>query len=248
MRYIIIAFLLMCIVPTKGQHLNSDELYDKIVLLSDINGKIQHTGSGFLLTSNDQYFLITAKHVADFLRKESSEIFFRGTNQVAQGFKLKDFTSKDLVAGFNGESDFFILKLETLDTTKLNILKRSSLDAKVLANNRESIDRNADVLVMGYPICDYDHFSPITFKSYFSSALMNIKIESLWKPCLCYLLENPSMEGFSGGPVFIGVKDRSFVLGNKTLIAGIVTGTKFDSTGGKFAVITPSFYLLDLIK
>ncbi len=32
------------------------------------------------------------------------------------------------------------------------------------------------------------------------------------------------------------------------MIVGIVTGTTYDKTGGKFAIITPAFHLLDLIN
>jgi hypothetical protein len=248
MKNTLIILLFFCSFSAKSQLLNADELYNKVVLLSDISRNIIHTGTGFLLTSENQYFLITAKHVADLLKIETSEIFFKGLNPKAIGFKLKNFLSKQIVSGFNDQSDFFILKLEPFDSISSETLKKSSLDSDMLANNRESIDRKMDVLVMGYPIFDLDNFSPITFKSYFSSALLNIKIKDLTKPCFCYLLENPSMAGFSGGPVFVGVKDRASAQLVKTLIIGIVTGTTFDNTGGKFAIITPAFHLLDLVN
>lgn len=56
------------------------------------------------------------------------------------------------------------------------------------------------------------------------------------------------MAGFSGGPVFVGVEDRTTSKIKITLLAGIVTGTYSDKSGGKFAIITPSFHLLDLVK
>jgi len=248
MKNALIILLFFCSFSAKSQLINADELYNKVVLLSDIKGNVLHTGTGFLLSSDNQYYLVTAKHVADSLKIETSEIFFRDSSQTAIGFKLNRFFAKQIVRDFNDQSDFFILKLEPFDTSSLEILKKSSLDINILVNDRKSIDRNIDVLVMGYPIFDFDNFSPITFKSYFSSALLNIKIKDLPKPCLCYLLENPSMEGFSGGPVFVGVKDRASTKLSKTLIAGIVTGTTFDKTGGKFAIITPAFHLLDLVN
>lgn len=73
-------------------------------------------------------------------------------------------------------------------------------------------------------------------------------MKDLHKPCYCYLLENPSMDGFSGVPVFVGVQDRATTQMNATLVIGIVTGNTYDRTGGKFAVITPIFHLLDLIE
>ena len=63
-----------------------------------------------------------------------------------------------------------------------------------------------------------------------------------------YLLQNPAMEGFSGGPVFVGVMNGTMMTGpSSTYLVGIVHGVTFDQTGGKFALITPSWYLRDLI-
>lgn len=231
-----------------AQQLNSEELYDKVVLLKEKSGTGERYGTGFILTSNNGFFLITAKHVADSLHTEIAEIYFRDSSKKAIGYKVKRFIASKPVVQFNEQSDFFILRLDPFDSTSTKILKKASLDAKSIANNRESLDRKFEVVVFGYPIFDFDNFTPITFKSHFSSSLMNIYMKDLPKPCYCYLLENPSMSGFSGGPVFIGVKDRATMQMNATLIIGIVTGTTYDKTGGKFAVITPTFHLLDLIK
>jgi hypothetical protein len=248
MKIIIILLFILTPFIGKSQLLDSEELYNKVVLLRDINGNTTNTGTGFLVTTKDQYFLVTAKHVADALKIETTDIFFRDSSKTAISFKLQGFLKKPLVSGFNENSDFFILKLETTDMKKLDMLKKSSLNFDVFANDRKSIDRKIDVLVMGYPLFDFEHFTPITFKSYFSSSLINVKFESMPKPFLCYLLENPSMAGFSGGPVFVGVKDRASTPLTKTLIVGIVTGTKYDNTGGKFAIITPAFHLIDLLN
>lgn len=248
MRFVVILSILLIANITNCQIVDSEVLYNKIILLSDVQDNKVHTGTGFILSAEKQYFLVTAKHVADKLRIESSEIHFRDTNNTAIGFRIKDLSPKNIVASFNENSDFFIMKLEPSDSIESKILKRSSIDFSHLANNRESINRRIDVLVMGYPIFDLEHFSPITFKSYFSSDLINIKIDELSSSALCYLLENPSMEGFSGGPVFVGVKDRATIKFKKTSIVGIVTGTTYDKTGGKFAIITPTFHLLDLLN
>ncbi len=203
--------LILLLIPFIGQSqlLDSEELYDKIVLLRDINGNRTNTGTGFLVTANNQYYLVTAKHVADSLRIEPSEIFFRDSNENAVSFKIFEFLKKPLFIKFNNNSDFFIIKLIPFNSNSLEILKKSSLDINVFANDRKSIDRRLDVLVMGYPLFDFDNFSPITFKSYFSSSLINVKLKNMAAPTKCYLLENPSMAGFSGGPVFVGVKDRA---------------------------------------
>jgi hypothetical protein len=249
MKRFIIYILLFFPLYSQCQVFDSELLYNKIVLLREVKGDSSQTGTGFLLSSNNQFFLVTAKHVADCLTFENSEIFFRDSaNHTSIGYKIKELIARPLVSIFNDNSDFFLLKLEPLDLKSYSILKNSSMDIGMLAYDRESINRNVDVLVMGYPLFDLNNFNPITFKSCFSSSLINIKMENFKKPFLCYLLENPSMEGFSGGPVFVGVQDRATTHLQKTLIVGLVTGTTLDKTGGKFAIITPAFHLLDLIN
>lgn len=247
MKKLIVVFLLFGTLSSKSQLLSSESLYDKIVLLKEQIGNTERYGTGFLLTSNNAFFLITAKHVADSLHTELAEIYFRNSLKKGISIKLKKFVVSEPITQFNNESDFFILRLDPYDSTSKELLKKASLDVSIIGNNRRSLERNIDVVVFGYPIFDLDHFTPITFKSNFSSGLMNIKMKDLPKPCYCYLLENPSMAGFSGGPVFAGVEDRMTTPIDKTLIIGIVTGTTYDNTGGKFAIITPTFHLIDLI-
>lgn len=244
-----LSFLLLIIpLASYSQDLDSKELFNKIVLLKDVSNGRNHHGTGFILNFEEKYYLVTARHVADSLQKQSTLIYFRDSTQnIAIEFNLKKFIKKDSLLAFNEKSDFFIMQLNPFDSISLEYLKRSSLGIHFLFNHRTSIDRKYELIVMGYPIYDFDHFSPITFKSYFSSGLMNIKVISFNDPCYCYLLENPSMSGFSGGPVFIGVKDRSSNEFKHTFIVGIVTATTYDKTGGKFSVITPTFHLLDLI-
>lgn len=65
-----------------------------------------------------------------------------------------------------------------------------------------------------------------------------------------FCLENPSVGGYSGGPVFdMGYEKMGCATATKekTLLHGIVHGTMSDETGGKIALITPMFYLKDLI-
>jgi hypothetical protein len=248
MKKILLLLFFPVSIVVEAQLLNSEELYDKVVLLKEKFVTGERYGTGFLITSNNSFFLITAKHVADSLHIEFAEIYFRDSSKKPISYRIKRFIPSQPVVQFNEQSDFFILRLYPFDSTSAKILRKASLELKNIANNRESLDRKFEVFVFGYPIFDFDNFTPITFKSHISSSLMNIYVKNLPKPCFCYLLENPSMSGFSGGPVFVGVKDRATMQMNATLIIGIVTGTTYDKTGGKFAIITPTFHLLDLIN
>ena len=68
--------------------------------------------------------------------------------------------------------------------------------------------------------------------------------------CDFFCLENPSVGGYSGGPVFdLGYERMGSTISTKekTILHGIVHGTMSDDTGGKISLITPMFYVKDLI-
>jgi len=247
MKNAIFLILMVCSLYTKSQLIESHKLYNKIVLIRDYQGTKELSATGFILTDNNVYFLVTAKHVADKINLKTTCLFFGDTTMIATRVKLKDFFVTGMLSGSNDKSDGYILKLEPFDKTSERLLKNSSLNVNMLSDTRKSIARNVDLLVMGYPIADLDNFAPITFKSYFSSSLMIVQVDIISRPTASYLLENPCMEGCSGAPVFISVKDRSTMLLDKTYIAGLVSGVTGDHTGAKYSVITPSYMLLDLI-
>lgn len=63
-------------------------------------------------------------------------------------------------------------------------------------------------------------------------------------------MENPSVGGYSGGPVLdLGymVLPNMKTTKEKTVLHGIIHGTISDDTGGKIAMITPMYYLKDII-
>lgn len=72
-------------------------------------------------------------------------------------------------------------------------------------------------------------------------------------PSLFFFLQDPSIGGLSGGPVWDLLQpqiidNRQIVRGGIPVCCGIVHGTLSDGTGGKLAAITPSFYLVELIR
>lgn len=248
MEKIMVVFFIFILNFPNCQILKSDEIFNTIVLIKENIGNKQIHGTGFLLSQKNMFFLVTAKHVADSLHLNFAEIYLRDSLSKSVKFSLKDLIPNEAFIKYNDKSDFFIVEIVPFDLNSKSLVTKNSIDVSHLANDRNSIDRKIDLIVFGYPIFDLNYFSPITFKSNFSSSLMNIYMDDFKKSCFCYLLEQPSAKGFSGGPVFAGINERSLFPLEKTLIVGIVTGTTFDATGGKYAIITPTFHLLDLIN
>lgn len=94
-------------------------------------------------------------------------------------------------------------------------------------------------------------FSPLTYRSHAASAFITLNRFDKPVPSVFFLLENPSVGGYSGCPVF----DLGYVVAgsmtntkDKTRCYGIMHGTVVDDTGGKLAAVTPAFYLSDLLR
>jgi hypothetical protein len=112
-------------------------------------------------------------------------------------------------------------------------------------------------LGLSLPPGTQEHFSPITRDSQPASGLITLPRADTHAPATFYLLENPSVAGFSGAPVFLFPKpfasnNGAIVMqrvgpGSPTtvLCVGIVHGTMSDETGGKMSAVTPSKYVLE---
>ena len=117
----------------------------------------------------------------------------------------------------------------------------------------KSVSRDFELTAIGFPkgLGTEGLFSPFTFRSYASSGFVTLPRADTKKNSTFFCLENPSVGGYSGCPVFdLGYETNGTltVTRDQTWCHGIMHGTMSDNTGGKIAMVTPAFYLKDLIK
>lgn len=117
----------------------------------------------------------------------------------------------------------------------------------------KSVSRDFELTAIGFPqgLGTDGLFSPFTFRSYASSGFVTLPRADTKKNSTFFCLENPSVGGYSGCPVFdLGYETNGtmMVTRDQTWCHGIMHGTMSDNTGGKIAMVTPAFYLKDLIK
>lgn len=112
--------------------------------------------------------------------------------------------------------------------------------------------RDAYLTAVGFPhgLGATGKFSPFTFRSHASSSLITLPRSDTNTPSDFFILENPSVGGYSGGPVF----DLGYIIvgamttnTGPTICHGIMHGTISDNTGGKIAAVTPCSYVKDII-
>lgn len=117
----------------------------------------------------------------------------------------------------------------------------------------KAVSRDYELTAIGFPhgLGTEGAFSPFTFRSYASSGFVTLNRADTKTPSDFFCLENPSVGGYSGCPVFdLGYSYNGVmrIKKDKTWCHGIMHGTMSDNTGGKIALVTPAFYLDDLIE
>ena len=114
------------------------------------------------------------------------------------------------------------------------------------------VSRDYELTSIGFPhgLGINGSFSPFTFRSYASSGFVTLNRFDVNIPCEFFCLENPSVGGYSGCPVFaLGytMDGNERKIYNRSICHGIMHGTLCDDTGGKIAMVTPAFYMKDVL-
>lgn len=242
------------LVVNAQEQIQTRQIFSKTLLLEVSNGG---HGTGIVTKYKDHYILITATHVAKAL-DTSTRIYYidsSATNK-NQSLPAKNIRLLDLFPTPRGrfqsehiEGDVYMITLFPKNKSDTLWLEKVLLPFANINPDLTSISRDFDVTVFGYPLYDKTLFEPITFKTTLSSGILSLPRADTKKPSYFYLLQDPGMQGFSGGPVFIGVATDGIMFGpDKTWLIGIVHGVFGDISGGKYAAITPSAYIVDLIK
>lgn len=216
------------------------------------DGKTSYSiGSGFFMAKDDQHlFLITANHVA------------------------KKFNSDTIVSMAGNSNNVISLKLNTLmlstnvinhasadiSAIAINISVYNSLNAGVMIYQTSLIDttkintisRDTELTSIGFPngLGVSSLFEPLSFRSYPASNIVkNVSGLDGGYVSDVFFMENASCGGYSGCPVLdLGYKVTGFMTQTSgTYIYGVMHGTMSDNTGGKMAVVTPAYYILQII-
>lgn len=234
--------------------ISTTQIFSKTLLLEVSNGG---HGTAIITKYRDNYLLVTAAHVAKSLDTSTriyyinSETINKNISLPAESIRLLDLFPS-VPSNFQSEhieGDIYIIKLFPKSKSDSTWLEMTLFPFDHINPVFESISRDIDITVFGYPLYDKTLFEPITFKTTLSSGILKLSRADTKKLSLFYLLQDPGMQGFSGGPVFIGLQKNGMMYGpNKTWLIGLVHGTFGDVSGGKYAAITPSAYIVDLIK
>lgn len=209
-----------------------------------------NVGTGvFVVRNGDEPFLVTATHVAR-VSTNATQLILSDQTGSATGFQLSDFNGV-LAWQHHPIADISVLRVMP-DAALAPHLEGRFLGYDHFHLDRTPVSRDFELTSVGFPngLGAQGMFSPLTYRSYASSAFITMNRADTNTPCDFFMLENPSMGGYSGCPVFdLGYMVVGSMTNTKerTRCYGIMHGTVSDITGGKLAAVTPSHYLRDLL-
>lgn len=233
-------------------------LYRKPWTEEIIERKTPALGSGFFLIRGLDVYLITAEHVARFL-KSKSEVKYLNIDGLKKETTIQDLTPdktdlKKLNWIRHPKADIAILHLGIYDNVVKDI---GMLDYEFLAEALKAPNRLNDLTIMGYPLglgVTPLSISPITRNTRSASDIVYFGRfdNGVINPFI--VTDDPSIGGFSGGPVLEIRKagNGKSIQGEKVKVSptliGLVHGNLASNTPGNFAAIVPAFQILETIK
>lgn len=212
-------------------------------------------GTGFFVTDRNSHFLVTASHIAK-LMTTNSFVDLMGKKGERVRLQLTQLSGKNSPNNWlhHDEADVAVLELSPSPEIKNKHLQKRFLPMEIITSAHEAPSRNIPLTVFGFPLgigFSGKKFSPFTRQTHCASDLVKLKRGDTPDQTIFFLLEDPSIQGYSGGPVFdISVYELGGIQskGSGTKLWGLVHGTRSDQTGGKLAMVVPSYFILETIQ
>jgi len=256
--------LLAGAVDARAAQLSAEQVARAVVFLhvpskKDPGQKRLEIGSGCLVTINGKLFLVTAAHVAALMSSRAS-ITLGVEEDAARTVGVADLTGAlgDPKWILHAVADVAVLPLRP--TAQLEpLLTSRALPPSIFVSKLEAPPRDRPLTIVGFPLGlgvaftgPEGKISPITKESKTSSGLLTLMRSDTKKPTEFFVLDSPSVGGFSGAPVFIlpaaFSQGPGIAFSAATLFVGLVHGTMSDDTGGKFAVVVPSAFVTQALE
>jgi hypothetical protein len=234
-------------------------IFESIDGTKTIKKPILKTGSGFIVIRGVDVYLVTAEHVAMGITKTST-ISFRNSGGKTRTIKILELLGnkeKEFRWIVNDSADVAVMHLgnEIVNNNLWITLGLSAIPYYSLNPDLISPDRLTDLTVFGFPLglgVNSTKISPITKTLRPASDIIKLPRADTKKDSDFFVLDDPSISGFSGGPVMRVISlprtgdPEIDSLSVSATVFGLVHGTVNDKTGG-FALIVPSKFIKETI-
>lgn len=211
---------------------------------------LKSSGTGFIVINNQRLYLVTAAHVAAGIPFEATATL-RGRQDKPLTFDLKKLSGNQNPKWITlPKHDVAVLPLDPPEIFRVAI---KAIGLEQIYREEEPPGLDTYLTTVGFPLelGIQEKFSPIVKVSHPASGLFLYSRFDTKKKAIFFILDDPSVTGFSGAPVFqlprIKVGNISVSQG-PFLCVGLVHGTFTDPTGGKFAAIVPSSFIHEAVE
>lgn len=232
-----------------------DNLYNFVCeLLTRTLNDYNIVGTGMFVVSVDEnniskLRIVTASHVAKTTTLLTNIIL---ANNDGKSMEIPLSQLGDIkYPKHHSEADISVFPIITTNDV-LKLLQGRFFPYNHFNLEKRCVSRDVELTSIGFPkgIGTQDYFSPLSYRTFASSAFITYPRadESIFQTF--FFSENPSTGGYSGRPVFnLGYVyiDVMCITKAQTICYGFVHGNISDKTGGKITMVTPAFYLKDLI-
>lgn len=247
------------VVFIEGEHAVMQDFNGRLyeVILRDLNTAQQilytkvSTGSGILINTELDLYLVTAEHVARETLLNTT-VGFSDKNGELVTIRLVDLIP-------DGKVNWVVHPLADVAVHQIDLLKLPSniqispIPFEIINTELKGDLRTRDLTVYGFPLGLGLHpkVSPISKTLKPASDILPLKRGDNMQDADFFLLDDPSISGFSGGPVL--ALPQQFNQYGKSMyvrvyrLMGLVHGSINDHLGG-FAAIVPSLYIKEAIE
>lgn len=231
--------------PTDSLRWTREDLSKATVLLWEKS--TNKSGTATIVVNDGKYFFLTANHVAKQITKQG-EVYLNNDNKPLI-YRLSDVVQETTEWKHHKTADMAYIEFTACDDILQDFISKWSFPASGIYTGEQALPMDVEVFFLGFPTIDFklEYFSPLLFLAHPCSGLITQRRYDNNNLTTFFFLDQPSTQGCSGSGVFFGIgQNNGFVYGKRTLLVGLVHGTKGDNTGGKLAAITPTFYIKDL--
>lgn len=256
---VVLAALAASVAAAEPVELTLHQVAQSVVLLhAPAAAGALSLGSGFVVNLDGRLFLVTAEHVSKNVAGQVA-VTYGDKDDRATTTNLADLVrSKPAKWVTHGTADVAALELRT-DHPAATLLLARALPLSILISKLETPNRERPLTTIGYPLGlgglqlgPDKRLSPLTQESRPASGLVTLERADTKVSTVMFLLDNPSIGGFSGAPVFLlpGVhfQGGALVFSAGTFCLGLVHGTVSDDTGGKLAAIVPGAFITEVLE
>jgi hypothetical protein len=228
-----------------------EQISRMVVNLREATANGEKVGTGILVLHKDRPFILTAQHVANDTSINGT-IVIKGAGDLPISIPIRSLVPNQALKWVaHHEADLAAFEIFPQNDAVMSTLQERFLPIDFFFNNKAAPNRNIHLTSIGFPLGlgVHGHFSPLMFESRASSGLLTLLRADTQSLQTFFALENPSVGGYSGCPVVdtsIYAAGSMVTTGGGTCFYGVMHGTISDNTGGKIAMVTPSFYVHEL--